>query len=731
MAVFQTGNLRVEKPSPDLAVLWLDVPGRSVNVLNREVRADLEAVLDHLAADPLLRRLVITSAKPGFLAGADLQEFATIRTAEEAVAVSEAGQRLFDRVAKLPVPTTAVIQGSCLGGGLELALACDYRLVIDHPKTQLGLPEIELGLLPGWGGTQRLPRVIGVERALQMILGRRRLNAKEALRWGLADQIAVAGPGLPLSEAAFHLPNAGPAWRTAKRPKERLPLRTWRQRLLESTALGRALLFRGAERVLRRRVPDDMPAPAEALRAVRTGLDLGMEAGLKYEREAIGRLAMTSACHNLVNLFFLNEQSRKPAEIATQPGEQVRRVGVVGAGAMGAGIAQLASVKGFEVVIQEVNEAALAGGLQKVEALFDQAVERGLLTADTAKRQLAAVGRTTTWEGFANVDLVVEAVLEDLSSKQAVFRELDRRTRPTTILASNTSSLPVRELQAGLEHPERVAGLHFFNPVHKMPLVEVARAPATDERTLAQLIRWAADLGKTPVVVRDNPGFVVNRILMPYLNEAVDLVSLGLPIAHIDQVIRRFGMPMGPLELLDQVGLDVAAHIARIMKATVGERFPPHPAFEQMCERGWLGKKTGVGFYRYFGERKRVHEGAQDLLRDESPAARGRAANLSAYRAREQLVLLMVNEAALCLGECLTSGAETIDLAMVLGTGWAPHRGGPLRYADKRGLVETVNMLAELARQVGPRFEPCEELRRRARGGEAFYRVKGMSEVGA
>ncbi|HJT79330.1 MAG TPA: 3-hydroxyacyl-CoA dehydrogenase NAD-binding domain-containing protein [Gemmataceae bacterium] len=711
MPFFQADNLRVELASDGIAQLWLDVRDRPLNVFNRQVLADLGAALDRVAAESSARLLVVRSAKPsGFLAGADLHEFTAVRSADDAAALSARGQDLFAKVANLRVPVVAVIHGVCLGGGLEFALACDYRLVLDQNGTQLALPEIKLGLLPGWGGTQRLPRVVGLEKSLEMILGSRPVSAQEAVRCRLAD--ALAGSEGELPEELERLTRY--ALSRGKLPKNGLPKHTWRQRLVESNLLGWRLIFGGTERRLRRRVPDDMPAPYEALEAVRTGLMQGPEAGFAREREAIGRLAMTPACRNLVGVFFAREQARKlSAEAKRQVTERVRRVGVVGAGTMGAGIAQLAALRGAEVVIQEVNEAALGAGILKVNALFHKAAERGLLTDAERRQRLAAVKGTVTWEGFADADLVIEAALEDLEVKRALFAEMEEHTRPSAILATNTSSLSVGALQEGLSHPERVAALHFFNPVHKMELVEVGRTPRTSAETVSLLRDWAILLGKTPVVVKDSPGFVVNRILMPYLNEAVLLVGEGMPVEEIDRVMHRFGMPMGPLELLDQVGLDVAAHIARAMGPLFGDRFPPNRAFEQMVEHGWLGHKRGWGFYRYQRKGKKVNEAAVELLRQG-------VSGVSAWEARERMVLGMVNEAAACVGEGLTDRAEAIDLAMILGTGWAPHRGGPLHYADARGPAEVAAALGELARRLGPRFEPSAELRRHAETGQPF-----------
>ncbi len=716
MPLFRSETVAVDRDVDGSLHLTLDVPDRSVNVLNRQVLTELDQALDAVreaARTPLL--VVRSGKKSGFLAGADLHDFLDIKDAATAEALSHTGQKVFGKLADLPMPTIAAVSGPCLGGGLELALACDYRLIFDRPGTQLGVPETQLGLLPAWGGTQRLPRVVGLDNALTMILTGKRLDGREALAWGLADALAATEDGL--REAFSRL--AGRAIAHQKRNWRRLPLRTWRQRFLESNPVGRRILFRMTEKRLRSRVPDDMPSFWEALEAVRVGIGQGMEAGLAFERAAAGRLAMTPACRNLIGLFFQQEKAKKlPAELGGAA--EVRRVGVVGAGVMGAGIAQLAALKGCEVVVQEINRAALDAGLDRIQDLFAKAVQRRVLSADEARQRRAAVRGTVDWEGFGDVDLVIEAAVEEMQAKRGVFRELANRTTPTAILATNTSSLSVAALQEGLTNPERVAGLHFFNPVHKMQLVEVVRTPATAAPALATLAQLTVRLGKTPVLVGDGPGFVVNRILMPYLNEAVVLVAEGLGIDQVDRVMKRFGMMMGPLEVLDQVGLDVAAHVAASLGPALARRFPPNTAFERLRSSGWLGVKSGRGFYVHKGKSATVHAAAQDLLREgQAPAAAlPPAARLA--EARERMVLLMVNEAALVLAEGLAGDAATVDLAMVLGTGWAPHRGGPLRYADERGLAEVVRALEGLQGRYGPRFEPCAELRRRAATKEPF-----------
>jgi 3-hydroxyacyl-CoA dehydrogenase/enoyl-CoA hydratase/3-hydroxybutyryl-CoA epimerase len=703
MSLLATDALTVDLTPTGVAFLRIDVPGHAVNVLNEQLLGDLEKSLELLGRPAGGSLLVIQSAKRnGFIAGADVHELVHISTAEQARRLSQRGQRLMQSLADLPIPSLAMIYGACLGGGLELALACDYRLAVDVPATQLGLPEVELGLIPAWGGTQRLPRTIGLERALQLIVAGRRLDARRARQQGLVDQLVAE----PLDLAMTPHPLMEEAARNGKRKREHLPLQNWRQRVLESTAVGRRLLFRAFERILRGRVPDDMRAPWEALDAIRTGVADGFDAGLRREQEAVARLADGNACKNLIGLFLRREEVRKSLGTPERP---ITKVGVVGAGTMGAGIVELAALKGCDVSVQEVNEDALGAGVMRIAALFQKAFQQGILTEEEFRRNLARVRPTIRWEGFDRAELVVEAASEDLGIKQTLFRELENRTPAQATLATNTSSLLVGSLQERLNHPERVVGLHFFNPVHRMPLVEVVRGPRTTNRALEQAAQWAAGLGKTPLLVKDSPGFIVNRVLIPYLNEAVLLLLEGMEAEKVDHVMVRFGMPLGPLELLDQIGVDVATHIAKGVQSVFGDRLPSHGAFEIMANRGWFGLKSGKGFYIHKGRRRKVNREAESVLRKAAsrPAAvAGLPRAALAQQARERMVLIMCKEAFLCLQEGVADTAETLDLAMVLGSGWAPHRGGPMTYARQRGLDHVLETLKSLARQYGERFEP-------------------------
>lgn len=716
--LFQGETLTVEKDRDGTAFLKIDVPGRPLNVLTRQLLRDLGDALNRLELEKTLPLLMIRSGKnTGFLAGADLREFLDLRDEAAARELSRQGQELLARLANLPFPTIAAISGACLGGGLELALACDYRLVFDRPGTQLGLPEVELGLLPAWGGTQRLPHVVGLEHALLMILSGKRLSGTEAYRWGLADVIARTEGELRVKVAELTKLAITQGKRQLRRPVRR----SWRQWFLESTRVGRRVLLRASERVLRKKVPDDMPAPLEAFAAITAGAVESAAQGYEAERESAGRLAVSRPCRHLIELFFAREAARKvPAELAKADNVAVQRVGIVGAGVLGAGLAQLAALKGAEVVVQEVSAEALGAGLLRVQQLFQQAIERGLLTPAEGLKRLAAIKGVLDWKGFDGVQLVIEAAEEKLETKAHLFRELETRTRADCVLATTTSTLRVSDIAAAVSRPERVAGLHCFAPVHKVPLVEVVAAPQTVPATLARLLNWALALGKTPVRVKDSLGFVVLRVLLPYLSEAVQLVREGLGITVIDDEMRRFGMITGPLETLDAIGLDVFASLSRA-------RGLPVEGFDLMLTNGWLGQRSGRGFYTHGGKKLKSNHLAENLLRQSHLASATRGLSLAARRAdaRDRLVLLLVKEAAQCVAEGLTATPDEIDLALILGAGFAPHRGGPLHHADDLGLALVVEKLRGLERRLGPRFAPSTALVERAERNERFCREGG------
>ena len=715
MAYFQTENLWVSRLADGVADLVLDVPGGNVNALDRSVLTDLAAALDRVEDDASFGLLLMrTGKRASFCAGLAPKVLAEMSAADFGE-MATLGQHLADRLAASRLPTVAIISGGCLGGGLDLALACDYRVAIDKPSTVLGFPDLELGLIPMWGGTQRLPRLIGLERGLQMLLGGKRLPARAARAWGLVDE--VADEGNPSPPEFMDNPR--------KRAATFLPLRTWRQKLTESTRLGRWLIYRGAQRLLRRRLPDDMPAPRLALDAVRTGLQEGSEAGLAREREAVTALAQTEACRNLVYLRLERDKLRT-ASATQQKGKGRGTVGIVGAGSRGTALTYMAVTRGHQVVIREASEAALGYALFHMLTIFQQEVARGTMARADLIKNLGNIHGTTGWKGFEDLDLVLEAIGEEPEKKKALFKDLEKHARGAALLVTTGTSVNVAQLQERLTHPERVAGLHFLAPLSRSLLVEVVASEKTPADVSRRLMEFVVGFGRTPWPVKDEPGFLVERLLVPYLNEAILLVKEGMSPPLIDEAMVRFGMAHGPLEYLDLMGLDVAAPLAEALAPVLEPRHVVDETFAFMAERNWLGQKVKLGFYRYKGKKPKVHHRLVAHLRAASHVdaphrmeALSRADRLA--RARQRLVLLMINEAAWCLQEGRARTPATLDLAMMLA-GWAPHRGGPLHYAGHVGTAVILGELEALSSLHGPRYEPCPALRDLGNGLEQRHR---------
>jgi 3-hydroxyacyl-CoA dehydrogenase/enoyl-CoA hydratase/3-hydroxybutyryl-CoA epimerase len=715
MSTYRT--LQLTRDDQNVVTVWLDVPGMPVNIINADVMADLDAMLNQLERDKSVALVMLRSSKDsGFLAGADVNAIAGLSDPSEAREIVARGQKLFNRLAALPMPTVAVIHGNCLGGGLEMSLACDYRFALDDPRTKLGLPETQLGIIPGWGGTQRLPRLIGQSEALSMILEAKRVSAREALGSGLVD--AIAAPEL-FEERLAEFIQARRSHQSVSRRKG-----SCYQRMLDRNALGRWIVRRVVERKIGQRATH-YPALAAAMRAVSVGLREGIEQGLQAEQDEFVRLIGMPSCKNLIQLFLQRERARKAETWVSRdtPSERVTRVAVIGGGVMGAGIAQAALVSGSSVVIKELNSDLAEAGRKRVQDLFTSAQKKGVFTAADVDRHVSRLTVTDTWNDLADCDLAIEAVVERMDIKQKVFSELDRVLKPTAVIASNTSALPIHTMARDGEHGERVAGLHFFNPVHRMPLVEVVRTETTNEATIATLVNFVRGLGKVPIVVNEGPGFLVNRILFPYMDEAVRLVEEGVPVEEIDRAARQFGMPMGPLELLDTVGLDVAADVAETLLVGPADDIPTPERLKAMVSAGHLGRKSGRGFYEYgSGKPKpadlKIASNGANALRLPNAVAIEPGDTLSGLQQR--LLLPLVNEAAACLGDGVVGEAWMVDLGMVLGTGFAPFRGGPLKLADTWGVPRVVATLEQLSDECGPRFRPTEALRTAATAGRSI-----------
>lgn len=688
-------------PSDGIAVLTFDRPGSSANVFDADTLRELDAHLATLETVSALRGLEIRSAKSAiFLAGADLHAFAADGFSPTSLApLIDLGHAVFNRLARLPVPTVAAIHGVCLGGGLELALACDWRVASDDPATKLGLPETQLGILPAWGGSVRLPALIGLPAALPLILTGKRLVAAQAGRIGLIDTVAHVEY---LEAAARRLLTRG------KRPAP--------PRRFAHFAPLRALVARRSRAAVQARTRGHYPAPLRAIEVCAAARGCSPEAGFALEKTALLDLAATSVARNLMDLFFQRERVKKSAdEIRYSP---PRAVAVVGAGVMGAGIAQWIASHGVPVRLQDVSPEALARGLGLVGKLTEDARRHHKLTTIEARATLDRITPIDAEPPLHRVDWVIEAAAEKLEIKQAVFRRLEARVAPETILATNTSALSIDAVADGLAHPGRVVGLHFFNPVHRMPLIEIVRGPRTAAATVDAARRLVLALDKLPVVVHDRPGFLVNRVLIPGLVEAIRLFHEGLPVESIDRPLLDFGLPMGPLRLADEVGLDIALHVAGDLAERLPHLAEPDDTLERMLAHGWTGKKSGRGFYLHPAKgRARPNPALRELLITRAaPVPPPAPADIV-----DRVVLVMVNEAVRCLDEGVVESAADLDFAMILGTGWAPFRGGPLHHADTLGLPAVVVRLDALASTSGAHLAPCDALRARAAATRPFF----------
>ena len=536
------------------AVLILDLPGEPVNKLNATVKAELEAAFDELRSNDAVRAVVVISGKPDtFIAGADIEEFTRLTTREEFERLSREGQEMLQRVEDFPKPVIAAIHGACLGGGLELALACRYRIATDHPKTELSLPEVRLGLLPAAGGCQRLPRLIGLRAALDMILNSRAQRGIKALRSGLVDELVPPSILVDVAlRAAERLASS-----SSRDRKPRGGIQNW---LLEGNALGRRLVYAISERQVKKATGGHYPAPFAALEAVRTGLEDGMARGYQTEHQNFGELAVTDVSRKLVQIFFATNALKKddgvpPGVAQSRP---VQRLGVIGSGFMGAGIAGTAvSAAQVDVRLKDTELGRVGKGLKGAGDILAGQLKRRRITRYEYQRLLALLSGGTDFAGFGHIDLVIEAVFEDLDLKRRVLQEIEAATPPSAIFATNTSTIPIAEIAAQAARPDRVIGMHFFSPVDRMPLLEVIPTERTSAETIVTAVHFGRKLGKTVIVVRDHPGFWVNRILTPYLNEAGYLLAEGVPMDVIDRVMTRFGFPVGPVTLLDEVGIDV------------------------------------------------------------------------------------------------------------------------------------------------------------------------------
>jgi 3-hydroxyacyl-CoA dehydrogenase/enoyl-CoA hydratase/3-hydroxybutyryl-CoA epimerase/3-hydroxyacyl-CoA dehydrogenase/enoyl-CoA hydratase/3-hydroxybutyryl-CoA epimerase/enoyl-CoA isomerase len=716
-----------------VAVVTLDLPGKSANLLSSAMLGEIEQRLDEIDAAKGVAGLVFVSAKPGvFIAGADLTEFAAglDRPKDDILATCERGQTLLGRLASCDYVTVAAIDGVCVGGGLELAVWCDRRVVTDSPKTQLGFPEVKLGLMPGWGGTARTPRMIGLANAVELVTGGESVSGREAYRLGLADDLVGTGEE---PKPASPVPSRSPLIAAAIRliEAEQLSGEWRRDREKRSAAIALSeteLMFLGATAaaVIQQQTKGHYPAPMAALEVMLEASQLDIDGALRAEREAFAPLFGSPINRALLNVFFLTDRAKKSGQEQASPrrqsGEEVAVAAVIGAGIMGQGIAAANVKRGVRVLLSDNRPDALAAGIEGVirEASYDKATKG--VSADLAIERAALISGVNGSVGLSEADVVIEAVVENAEVKRKLFAEIEPTLSDSAILASNTSTIPITTLAEGLKRPENFAGLHFFNPVRKMPLVEVIRGAKTSDATVERLVAYSRKLGKTPVVVNDGPGFLVNRLLMPYMNEAALLVSEGVSIKEIDRAAKEFGMPMGPLELHDVVGLDTCLHAGEVLHAALGDRIEPAPIVGKLVEAGRLGQKNGKGFYDWTpGKGGKPPKGtpSEEVMRIADCGLR----NDDASKPRslvDRLLFPMLLEATRALDEGIVTDARDVDLALILGIGFPPHHGGLFFWADSVGAAKTVERLKPFE-SLGKRFAPTEMLLEKVKANGKFY----------
>ena len=725
-------HFRLEVDGDGVATVLVDVPGERMNTIVEAMAADLERVLARLEHDTAIRAVVVGSAKPdNFLAGANVEMIARVgsaaRAAEMAVALRQGLERLERLHTDKGKPVVAAIHGPALGGGLELALACSMRVCSDSPKTVLGLPEVKLGLLPGAGGTQRLPKLIGIQNALDLILTGKNVRPKKALALGLVDEVVPAPILLDVAKRRARAAAKGelrPPARGFARFKELAQEVTdpafLQQLALEENPLGQRVLFSKAKQALLEKTHGNYPAPEKALEVVRIGAQEGAAAGYAAESDRFGALAVSPEAHALMGIFLDTQELKKDRGADAEP-RAVRKVAVLGGGLMGAGIATVTALEaGLPVRVKDVDDKATSAALRHVRTQLDEDVARKRRTAFEADRLMRTVTATTDLSGFRTADVVIEAVFEDLALKQSILRDVEAVAPDGAIFASNTSSIPIARIAEASRRPETVIGMHYFSPVEKMPLLEVIVTPATAPWVTATCVELGKRQGKTVIVVGDGTGFYTSRILSPYMNEAAWLLSEGAPIETIDEAMVAWGFPVGPITLLDEVGIDVAAKVGKIMQAAFGERLQAPAAIASLAGDDRKGRKNGRGFYKYDGGKKRGVD--ESVYRVIGPAAGGKS--MLAPEIQQRLALAMVNEAALCLQEGILRSARDGDVGAIFGLGFPPFLGGPFGYVDRIGVAEIVRRLDRLAGEHGKRFEAAQVLRDHARDGRSLRQAR-------
>ncbi|MGS0675164.1 fatty acid oxidation complex subunit alpha FadJ [Shewanella sp. 125m-1] len=692
-----------------IAILTMDVPGETMNTLRSEFGPEISDVLAEIKADVNIKGLVLVSGKKdSFVAGADISMLDACETAADAKQLSQQGHVVFNELESLSIPVVAAINGACLGGGLELALACHKRVCSLNPKTMMGVPEVQLGLLPGGGGTQRLPRLVGVTTALDMMLTGKQLRPKQALKMGLVDD---AVPDSILLRTAVEMALAGKL--PAKKKQQSLM-----NKMLEGTSAGRNIIFDQAAKQVAKKTQGNYPAPAKIIDCVRQGMAKGMVKGLEVEASHFAELVMSKESEALRSIFFATTEMKKETGAGDVEPKQVNKAMVLGGGLMGGGIASVTTTKAkIPARVKDISETGLSNALAYAYKLLDKGVKRRHMTPAVRDNLMALMTTTTEYKGIKDADIVVEAVFEDLALKHQMVKNVERECGEHTIFASNTSSLPIGQIAEAASRPENVIGLHYFSPVEKMPLVEVIAHEKTSAETIATTVAFAKKQGKTPIVVQDGAGFYVNRILALYMNEAAQLLLEGQSVEHLDKALVKFGFPVGPMTLLDEVGIDVGAKISPILEKELGERFKAPAAFDKLLADDRKGRKNGKGFYLYGGKKKakQVDESVYTVL-GLKPGV-----DTEATEVAQRCVVQMLNEAVRCLEENIIACPRDGDIGAIFGIGFPPFLGGPFHYIDTLGAANLVKILENYQSRYGSRFEPSVKLKQMAQEGTRFF----------
>ena len=713
-----------------IATLTFDLKDQKVNKLDADTLLELEKAVNVIDNNAAIRVLIINSDKQDiFIAGADINEIKNISNEKEALEKVEKGQSILTKLANLKIPTIALIDGACLGGGLELALACKYRVAITNPKTIFALPEVNLGIIPGFGGTQRLPKLIGLQEALKMILTSKAIDCKRAFKIGLVD-LLIRHEFLEdkLSEFVtliLDYPDENQYLQNRKKScKKRF--------ILESLLGGKFIIFHLAKKDLLEKTKGHYPAPLYALEVIRRTYGSNSQDSFKVELEAFCELVIGQISKNLIDIFFISEELKKEDFVILnndQKAIQVKNAAGLGAGIMGGGIAWLFSYRDINFRIKDITQDAVALGYNQVLTIYNQLRKIGKLTSEQINLKLDKITSSLDYKGFKNIDIVIEAIVENIEVKKKAIAELESHLNDQAMIVSNTSSLSITKIAEGLKYPERFAGMHFFNPVNKMPLVEIIKGEKTSDQTILSLVKLTKALGKTPIVVKDVAGFLVNRILLPYINEAAFLLQEGAEIAKIDQLIEEFGMPMGPFYLSDIVGIDIGAKVANSLFESYGSRMKVAEILTEIStnHKDLAGKKSNQGFYLHQENQsnntkdRKINPKIAEILKAITKKQEINQSKISNQEIIDRSILIMACEAARCLEENVVKNAHYLDMALILGTGFPAFRGGILKYIDNRGIREVLSKLQEFEKKFGDKYKPCELLVNMAKNNQKFY----------